>query len=32
VGAVICYIVHRLNEARLKERPWMREGQAAPAE
>jgi len=24
IGAVICYIVHRLNEARLKERPWAR--------
>jgi AAHS family 4-hydroxybenzoate transporter-like MFS transporter len=34
VGAVICFIVYRLNEARLKERPWMREGegQTAPAE
>jgi AAHS family 4-hydroxybenzoate transporter-like MFS transporter len=34
LGAVICFIVYRLNEARLKERPWMREGQsqAAPAE
>lgn len=31
-GAVICFIVYRLNEARLKERPWMREGQTAPAE
>ncbi|HEY3916816.1 MAG TPA: MFS transporter [Stellaceae bacterium] len=32
VGAVICFIVWRLNEARLKERPWMRDGQPAPAE
>ena len=32
LGAVICFIVYRLNEARLRERPWMREGQAAPAE
>jgi len=32
VGAVIAFIVHRLNEARLKERPWMREGQTAAAE
>jgi len=32
VGAVICFIVHRLNEARLRERPWMREGQTAAAE
>jgi AAHS family 4-hydroxybenzoate transporter-like MFS transporter len=33
-GAVVCFIIYRLNEARLKERPWMREshGQAAPAE
>jgi AAHS family 4-hydroxybenzoate transporter-like MFS transporter len=32
VGAVICFIVYRLNEARLKERPWIREGQPAAAE
>jgi AAHS family 4-hydroxybenzoate transporter-like MFS transporter len=32
VGAVACFIVYRLNETRLKERPWMRDGQAAPAE
>src|SRR5579863_6469990 len=32
LGAVVCYIVHRLNEARLKERPWIREGQTAAAE
>jgi AAHS family 4-hydroxybenzoate transporter-like MFS transporter len=32
VGAVICYIVHRLNQARLKERPWIGEGETAPAE
>ena len=25
VGAVICFIVYRLNEARLKDRPWLRE-------
>ena len=31
VGAVVCFIVHRLNTARLKERPWANE-QAAPAE
>jgi AAHS family 4-hydroxybenzoate transporter-like MFS transporter len=31
-GAVVAFIVHRLNEARLKERPWMREGQTAAAE
>jgi MFS transporter, AAHS family, 4-hydroxybenzoate transporter len=32
VGAVICFIVYRLNEARLKERPWMRENQPVAAE
>jgi len=32
VGAAICFIVYRLNEERLRERPWMREGQTAPAE
>jgi AAHS family 4-hydroxybenzoate transporter-like MFS transporter len=32
IGAVACFIVYRLNEARLKERPWARDGQAAPAE
>ena len=32
LGAVICFIVYRLNEARLRERPWMRDGQTAPAE
>lgn len=32
LGAVICFIVYRLNEARLKERPWIREGQTAAAE
>ena len=32
VGAVICFAVYRLNESRLKERPWMREGQIAAAE
>jgi hypothetical protein len=31
VGAVVAFIVHRLNEARLRDRPWMREGQTAPA-
>jgi AAHS family 4-hydroxybenzoate transporter-like MFS transporter len=31
-GAVIAFIVHRLNEARLRERPWIREGQTAAAE
>ncbi len=32
VGAVICFIIYRLNETRLKERPWIAEGQTAPAE
>ncbi len=32
VGAVLCYIIHRLNQARLKERPWIAEGQQVPAE
>jgi AAHS family 4-hydroxybenzoate transporter-like MFS transporter len=32
VGAVLCFVIYRLNEARLKERPWIREGEAAPAE
>jgi AAHS family 4-hydroxybenzoate transporter-like MFS transporter len=31
VGAVVCFTVHRLNEARLRERPWMQEQQPAPA-
>ena len=32
IGAVVCFIVHRLNQARLKERPWISEGQPAVAE
>ncbi len=32
LGAVICFIVWRLIEARLKQRPWMRENQPAAAE
>ena len=32
VGAVICFIVNRLNQQRLRERPWIREGQTAAAE
>jgi len=32
VGAVICFTVYRLNEARLKQQPLLREGQTAPAE
>jgi len=31
VGAVVCFAVHRLNEARLRERPWMQERRPAPA-
>ncbi len=31
VGAVVCFAVHRLNEARLGERPWMQERRPAPA-
>jgi MFS transporter, AAHS family, 4-hydroxybenzoate transporter len=31
IGAVVAFIVHRLNEARLRDRPWMREGQTALA-
>src|SRR3954471_3089048 len=27
IGAVICFIVHRLNEARIRERPWLRSGE-----
>jgi MFS transporter, AAHS family, 4-hydroxybenzoate transporter len=30
LGAVICFAVHRLNQARLRERPWMQEPQASP--
>ena len=32
VGAVTCFIIYRLNTARLKERPWLRDGQTAAAE
>ena len=35
VGAVLCFVIYRLNEARLRERPLLREGaaaQSAPAE
>jgi AAHS family 4-hydroxybenzoate transporter-like MFS transporter len=32
IGAVLCFVIYRLNEARLRERPSIREGQAAPAE
>jgi len=29
IGAVVCYAVHRLNAARIRERPWLREVGAA---
>ncbi len=32
IGAVLCFVIYRLNEARLKERPWMREAHVVPAE
>jgi AAHS family 4-hydroxybenzoate transporter-like MFS transporter len=32
VGAVVCFALYRLNEARLRERPYMRDGQVAAAE
>ncbi|HVA14699.1 MAG TPA: MFS transporter [Stellaceae bacterium] len=32
LGAVLCFVVYRLNATRLRERPWAREGQAAAAE
>jgi MFS transporter, AAHS family, 4-hydroxybenzoate transporter len=28
-GAVVCFTIYRLNEARLAQRPWLREGAAA---
>jgi AAHS family 4-hydroxybenzoate transporter-like MFS transporter len=31
-GAVLCYIIHRLNQARVKERPWIAEGRQVAAE
>jgi MFS transporter, AAHS family, 4-hydroxybenzoate transporter len=31
VGAVVCFAIYRLNEARLAERPWLREGQPVVA-
>jgi MFS transporter, AAHS family, 4-hydroxybenzoate transporter len=31
-GAIICFAIHYLNQARLRERPWLFEGQPAPAE
>ena len=32
IGAVVCFAIYRLNESRLRERPYMREGQVAAAE
>jgi AAHS family 4-hydroxybenzoate transporter-like MFS transporter len=32
VGAVVAFIVYRLNEARLRDQPSIREGRIAPAE
>jgi AAHS family 4-hydroxybenzoate transporter-like MFS transporter len=32
VGAVVCFAIYRLNEARLAERPWLRGGQPVAAE
>jgi MFS transporter, AAHS family, 4-hydroxybenzoate transporter len=29
-GAVVCFTIHRLNQARLKERPWLNDIQAQP--
>ena len=26
LGAVVCFAIYRLNEARLAQRPWLREG------
>jgi len=26
LGAVLCFAIYRLNEARLARRPWLREG------
>lgn len=30
-GAIICFTIHRLNEARVRERPWLQEQRPAPA-
>src|SRR5215471_3242428 len=32
VGAIVCFVIHVLNTARLRERPWLHEGHQAPAE
>lgn len=31
-GAVVCFAIHRLNTARMSERPWLAEGKPAAAE
>ena len=31
IGALICYAVHRLNQARIRERPYLAEGTPVPA-
>jgi AAHS family 4-hydroxybenzoate transporter-like MFS transporter len=31
LGSVVCFAIHRLNQARLAERPWLREGGAVAA-
>jgi AAHS family 4-hydroxybenzoate transporter-like MFS transporter len=31
VGAIVCFIIHRLNTARLRERPYLQDA-SAPAE
>lgn len=31
-GAIVCFAIHYLNQARLRERPWLESGQEAPAE
>ena len=31
LGAVVCFTIHRLNTARLAERPWLREGEPVAA-
>ena len=30
-GAIVCYSIHRLNQARVRERPWMQESLPVPA-
>jgi hypothetical protein len=32
-GAIVCFVIYRLNATRLKERPWLQDQEAmAPAE